>query len=216
MKVLLLGATGLLGHNVLLRLMEEGHQVVALVRRADGIHLPQGTWETVVGSLLDYNTLEKAAEGCDAIVNCAGTTDMSLRRYADYLPVNRDLCERLVMLMNDHGISVLVHASTVNTIGYGSEDCPADESAPKLPYPEVSALFAQKDYYIFDNTVVFLPVHLLQNYFVYLSGLLPVNEMSSAAVEQHYVTIGGGYGLEVCQSGCRNHNAGIGQELCGL
>lgn len=62
MKVLLLGATGLLGHNVLLRLMEEGHQVVALVRRADGIHLPQGTWETVVGSLLDYNTLEKAAE----------------------------------------------------------------------------------------------------------------------------------------------------------
>ena len=74
MKVLLLGATGLLGHNVLLRLMEEGHQVVALVRRADGIHLPQGTWETVVGSLLDYNTLEKAAEGCDAIVAAMGAT----------------------------------------------------------------------------------------------------------------------------------------------
>lgn len=130
MRVLLLGATGLLGHNVLLRLMEEGHQVVALVRHADGICLKQGGWETVVGSLLDYNTLEKAAVGCDAIVNCAGTTDMSLRKYEEYLPVNRDLCQMLVRLMNNHGISVLVHASTVNTIGYGSEGSPADESTP--------------------------------------------------------------------------------------
>lgn len=133
MKVLLLGATGLLGHNVLLRLMDEGHQVVVLVRRADGIHLEKKGWETVTGSLLDYNTLERAAEGCDAIINCAGTTDMSLRHYEDYLPVNRDLCEMLVRLINEHGINVLVHASTVNTIGYGCIDSPADESMPMLP-----------------------------------------------------------------------------------
>lgn len=130
MKVLLLGATGLLGHNVLLRLMDEGHQVVALVRRADGLRLKKKGWETVIGSLLDYGTLEKAATGCDAIINCAGTTDMSLRKYEDYLPVNRDLSAMLVRLMDEHGISVLVHASTVNTIGYGSVGCPADETAP--------------------------------------------------------------------------------------
>ena len=73
------------------------------------------------------------AEGCDAVINCAGTTDMSLRRYEDYLPVNKRLCELLVRLMNEHGISTLVHASTVNTIGYGSIDHPADESAPMQP-----------------------------------------------------------------------------------
>lgn len=130
MKVLLLGATGLLGHNVLLRLMDEDHQVVVLVRHSDGIHLEMKGWETVTGSLLDYNTLEKASEGCDAIINCAGTTDMSLRHYEDYLPVNRALCEMLVRLVNEHGINILVHASTVNTIGYGSLDHPADESTP--------------------------------------------------------------------------------------
>lgn len=133
MKVLLLGATGLLGHNVLSRLMDEGHQVVALVRCADGIRLERQGWETVTGSLLDYNTLENAVAGCDAIINCAGTTDMSLRKYEDYLPVNRDLCGLLVRLMNEHGISTLVHASTVNTIGYGSLSHPADESAPMQP-----------------------------------------------------------------------------------
>lgn len=133
MKVLLLGATGLLGHNVLLRLMKDGHQVVALVRRADGIRLEGQEWETVTGSLLDYGTLEKAADGCNAIVNCAGTTDMSLRRYEDYLPVNKKLCEMLVRLMEEHKINVLVHVSTVNTIGFGTDKTPADETAPMQP-----------------------------------------------------------------------------------
>lgn len=130
MKVLLTGATGLLGHNVLRRLMDEGHQVVALVRRADGICLPQEGFQTVVGSLLDYGTLCKAAEGCEAIVNCAGVTDMSLLRYEDYLSVNRDLPKMLVRLMKEHGINTLVHTSTVNTIGYGTAEKPADESVP--------------------------------------------------------------------------------------
>lgn len=133
MKVLLLGATGLLGHNVLLRLMAEGHQVVALVRRASGIRLPQGGWTTVEGSLLDYDTLRNAASGCDAVINCAGCTDMALRRYEDFLPANRELCVLLARLMDELGIRILVHTSTVNTIGYGDASRPADESEPMRP-----------------------------------------------------------------------------------
>lgn len=133
MKVLLLGATGLLGHNVLQRLMAEGHEVAALVRRSDGIRLPGGGWHTVVGSPLDYATLSRAAKGCEAVVNCAGATDMSLPRREDFMPMNHDLCEMLVRLMEENGIKVLVHTSTVNTIGYGTADHPANEEAPMLP-----------------------------------------------------------------------------------
>lgn len=133
MRVLLLGATGLLGHNVLLQLMGEGHQIVALVRHADGVRLEQKGWETIVGSPLDHDTLSSAAAGCDAIVNCAGVTDMSLRHYEDYLAVNRDLCSLMVRVMEEHGIRTLVHASTVNTIGYGAPGHPSDESAPMQP-----------------------------------------------------------------------------------
>lgn len=136
MKVLLLGATGLLGHNVLRRLMAEEHQVVALVRHADGIIIPtppQGGWAIVEGSPLDYDTLRKASEGCDAIVNCAGCTDMSLRHYEDFLPVNRELCRQLAKLLDEKSISTLVHTSTVNTIGFGIRNLPADESLPMEP-----------------------------------------------------------------------------------
>lgn len=145
MKVLLLGATGLLGHNVLQRLMAEGHQVVALVRCAAGIRLPEGGWETVVGSPLDYETLSKAAKGCDAVVNCAGCTDMSLRHYGDFLPVNRELCRLLVRLMDEQGIGTLVHTSTVNTIGFGLKNHPADELVPMEP-PFKGSFYADSKY----------------------------------------------------------------------
>ena len=130
MRVLLLGGTGLLGHNVLRRLIDEGHDVVALVRRADGIKMKEGRWQTVVGSLLDYETISRTAEGCDAIINCAGVTDMSLPRLEDYLPVNRDLPQMLVRVAKEHGIRRLVHTSTVNTIGRlsGQREC-ADAGA---------------------------------------------------------------------------------------
>lgn len=129
MKVLLLGATGLLGHNVLQRLTAEGHSVVALVRRAGGI-CAEGPWQVVEGSLLDDDTLAHVAEGCDAVVNCAGVTDMSLRRLDDYHPVNVELCRCLVALCERQGIGTLVHTSTLNTIGYGSAEQPATEEPP--------------------------------------------------------------------------------------
>lgn len=142
MKVMLLGASGLLGHNMLQRLMAEGHNVVALVRRPGSIKLQGGGWQEIVGTPLDYETLSKTAEGCDAVINCAGVTDMSLRRIDDYLPVNRDLPEMIVRVMESHGIKSLVHTSTVNTIGYGSAIQPADETVP-MREPFVDSFYAK-------------------------------------------------------------------------
>lgn len=141
MKVLLLGATGLLGHNVLSRLMAEGHDVVTILRRPGGIRLQGTGWHEIMGSPLDYDTLCAAADGCEAVINCAGVTDMSLRRLEDYLSVNRDLPQMIVKVMETHGIRCLVHTSTANTIGYGSAECPADETVP-MQEPFSSSLYA--------------------------------------------------------------------------
>lgn len=142
MKILLLGASGLLGHNVLQALLTRGHEVVALLRRKGSIRLPQGHWLEIEGSLLDYSALLQASEGCEAIVNCAGITDMSLLRYEDYLPVNCDLSARLLRLMHETGIRRLVHVSTANTIGYGSAQQPANEDAPMQP-PFANSFYAR-------------------------------------------------------------------------
>ena len=81
MTVLLLGGNGLLGHNVLRILLEQGIEVHALVRNPALLHtgdFPQSSSLLTVfeGSLLNDDDLYRAAQGCDAIINCAGTTDM--------------------------------------------------------------------------------------------------------------------------------------------
>lgn len=133
MKVLLLGATGLLGHNVLQRLTATGHQVVAVVRRRHALRIETPHTMIVEGDITCPQTVWDAASGCDAIINCAGVTDMSLLRREDYEEVNVGLCHTIANVMNGLGISTLVHVSTVNTIGYGTADCPADEQAPCKP-----------------------------------------------------------------------------------
>ncbi|MBP5341044.1 MAG: NAD-dependent epimerase/dehydratase family protein [Bacteroidales bacterium] len=137
MKVLLLGATGLLGHNVLQRLTDTGHQVVAVVRRRKSLQVETPDTMVVEGRITDRDTVMAAVEGCDAIVNCAGVTDMSLLHQKDYYAVNIGLCHSLVDAMNKHGIRRLVHISTVNTIGYGTREHPADENNRiKAPFSE--------------------------------------------------------------------------------
>ena len=141
MKVLLLGATGLLGHNVLQRLTDSGHEAVALVRRRDGLRImPAGT-QVVEGQPTDGTVLTAAAEGCDAIINCTGVTDMSLLHAEDYAEVNTRLCHTLLEVMKHHGIKHLVHTSTVNTIGYGRDGQSADESA-EMAAPFDKSLYA--------------------------------------------------------------------------
>lgn len=147
MKILLLGATGLLGHNVLRLLLERGYSVVALVRDRARIVLPDVVRDTpqltiVTGSLLDEGDLRHAASGCDAIVNCAGTTDMSLLRYADYLPVNRQLVENLLEIIDEKDMAAFVHVSTANTVGFGTCSRLADEEAPMEP-PFTQSFYAQ-------------------------------------------------------------------------
>lgn len=135
MKVLLLGATGLLGHNVLQRLTATGHQVVAVVRRRVSLHFESPDTKIIEADITRRQTVIEAAEGCNAIVNCAGVTDMSLLHYEDYAAVNVTLCQSIVDAMKAHGINTLVHVSTVNTIGYGAAESPADEQEPmKAPF----------------------------------------------------------------------------------
>lgn len=146
MKVLLLGASGLLGRNVMQVLVRRGHAVVALVRQsrrvADVEALPASAVRLVEGDLLRRDVLKAAAQGCDAIINCAGTTDMSLRHYADYVPVNVTLVQLLLDVSAELGIGTLVHVSTANTVDYGTSQQPAREQGT-LRSPFAEAFYAQ-------------------------------------------------------------------------
>ena len=75
MKVLLVGATGLIGSSILAKLLSTGHSVVAVSRGRANVRrqFPQAQWVS-----LDLRIVDSAAqwaphlEGVDAVVNCAG------------------------------------------------------------------------------------------------------------------------------------------------
>lgn len=170
MKVLLLGSTGLLGHNVLQRLSATGHQVVTVVRRRNALQVVPPDATIIEGSITHRDTVIAAARGCDAIINCAGVTDMSLLRYEDFTKVNTDLCHSLIAAMNTHGIKRLVHISTVNTIGFGTPTHPAEEEKViKAPF--------DKSFYALSK----------------LDGELAVREEARQHPDWHAVVINPGY-----------------------
>lgn len=142
MTVLLLGGNGLLGHNVLRQLLDRGHSVHALVRNVQSLHIQHPDITHFEGSFLNPDTLRQAAQGCNAIINCTGTTDMSLPHLDDYLPVNKEGCQRVAEVMEQLHIDTLVQVSTANTIGYGSPTLTADETLPWQP-PFSQSYYAQ-------------------------------------------------------------------------
>lgn len=72
MRILVVGATGVLGRNVIPRLLERGHAVRAVVRRTEQAGILRGLGvETFPGDILDQDSLYVAARGCDAALHLA-------------------------------------------------------------------------------------------------------------------------------------------------
>ena len=72
MKIFLTGASGFVGSHLLLRLLRDGHEVRALVRRTGAIGRTElGNVEELKGDILSPD-LTRAVAGCDALINLVG------------------------------------------------------------------------------------------------------------------------------------------------
>jgi uncharacterized protein YbjT (DUF2867 family) len=70
--ILIVGATGQLGHATTLQLLAQGHAIRALVRdRARAIDLQKAGAEIVIGDLTDARSLELACKGAERVFACA-------------------------------------------------------------------------------------------------------------------------------------------------
>ncbi|HEY8126582.1 MAG TPA: SDR family oxidoreductase [Methylocystis sp.] len=75
MKVLLIGATGLIGSSILAKLLSAGHAVIAVSRGRAAVkrQFPQAQWVSI--DLRSVNSAQEWSpylEGVDAVINCAG------------------------------------------------------------------------------------------------------------------------------------------------
>jgi nucleoside-diphosphate-sugar epimerase len=72
MRITVFGATGGIGRLVVQRLLDDGHQVIALVRTPAKLALTHSHLTVVTGQLSDRQAVEQAVSGADAVISALG------------------------------------------------------------------------------------------------------------------------------------------------
>ncbi|WP_347217577.1 NAD-dependent epimerase/dehydratase family protein [Chryseobacterium sp.] len=152
-KVFVTGATGLLGTNVIIKLLQNGYSVIAVVRqKSKYLGEENKNLKLVEGELSsDFSSFFK---DIDCIIHIAAETNQNLIRYEDYKIINYDITVSLFSQAESCGIRRFVFVSSANTIGYGSEEWPGME-VELQKYPFTDSLYAQSkleaENYILEN-----------------------------------------------------------------
>lgn len=130
MRVLVTGATGLVGNNVVRKLLERGIPTRVLARSSSSALPFEGLdVEKADGDVRDAAALRRAAEGVDAIVHAAALVHIGWTRLDEQRHVNVDGTRHVVEAARAVGAR-LVHVSSVDALGAGSRDQPAHEETP--------------------------------------------------------------------------------------
>ncbi len=134
MKVLVTGANGFLASHVIAELLLRGYWVRGMDRGNPGpMNHTSNRYERMIGELTRLENVNRAVQGCDAVVHVAANT--SPRAGDDKIRnlVNVEATRMLLDASTATRARRFVFVSTANTIGYGSEASPGNETIPMGP-----------------------------------------------------------------------------------
>lgn len=171
-NILVTGANGLLGTNVIHALVAAGYNAVGMLRHKDSFRgVVSGPLELVEGNVTSQADVLNAASGCDAIIHCAACTSQKagMKTYYD---VNLGGAINILEATKTLGIRRIVNISTANIFAYGSLEHPGDESGESVPpFSEsgyvLSKLAVQeclKEYNKYVETITLCPTFMLGPY----------------------------------------------------
>lgn len=122
MKVLVTGASGMLGGGIARALAARGDEVSVLQRRPSGLAElvgASGPIREVLGDVCDAASVSQAVEGQDAVVHLAAKVNVT-GRWEDYLRVNVEGTRTLLDACVRHGVARVVHTSSPSVAHAGS------------------------------------------------------------------------------------------------
>ncbi|MFV0483947.1 MAG: NAD-dependent epimerase/dehydratase family protein [Bacteroidales bacterium] len=135
-SVLVTGANGLLGTNVVLDLLEQGYGVKALVRNPKSMmQVEHANYELVKGDITNKDRLIELSKNCNYVIHTAANTSQNLLKAEAYDEVNLHGTQNVIDACKVNNIKRLVYVGTANTYGYGSlDDLGNEEKAIKYPF----------------------------------------------------------------------------------
>lgn len=115
MKVLVTGASGLLGRGVAGLLVRQGHAVTTFQRRPAGV---DGAAD-LPGSVTDDDAVRRAVAGADSVIHLAAKVSFT-GRAADFDEVNVEGTRRLLRAAREAGVQDLVFVSSPSVANHGA------------------------------------------------------------------------------------------------
>jgi len=131
MKILVTGAYGMLGVNLIKELVDREAEVVAFdcsskIPKALNI-LPIDFFK---GSILKKSDLKKAIKGCDAVIHTAAMVKTWPTRSTDFNEVNVVGTENLIEIALEAGIQKFIYVGSTSSFNFGTLKKPGTEKSP--------------------------------------------------------------------------------------
>jgi nucleoside-diphosphate-sugar epimerase len=132
MKIFITGATGYIGHRLMLAAVSKGHTVHALVRNPSSTQII--THENISyfkGDITEYHSVLAAMEDCDAVMHAAGITQLWHSDRTVFYRVNVGGTKNVLEAACFHNVKKFVFTSTCGVLG-PSFKYPISEEDPRI------------------------------------------------------------------------------------
>jgi dihydroflavonol-4-reductase len=131
MKIFLTGSTGFVGHHVANALSAQGADLRLLTRKTSSLKNLEGIrGETVVGDLLEPESMRRAIAGCDAVVHVAADYRLWIPDPKAMYRANVDGTRELLRLAREAGVKRFVYTSSVATMHFRTDGIVINEDTP--------------------------------------------------------------------------------------
>lgn len=120
MKLLIFGASGLTGREMVEQALEQNHTVMAFVRTPEKFDIRHDSLKVAQGDITDYEKVERAVEGQEAVLSALGASNLLMRT-----PSLTEGMRNIVRAMEKTGVRRFVYESAL-----GVSDSVADTRFP--------------------------------------------------------------------------------------
>ena len=132
--ILVTGATGHLGANLVRRLLEDGEPVRVLLREGTGTRAVDGLdVERVWGDIRDYPRTRTALRGCHRVYHCAAMVSNAEGQEREIYATNVLGTRHVLRAAQEAGVSRVVVTGSFSAVGHDPTR-PADETVPVDPF----------------------------------------------------------------------------------